>query len=99
MRPCDAYNSGDAEMVIPDVPSGVAPGARAELLTADEMKALDLLTEFSILVRIKVIGDAETGHGDRREFVAHVHALQASIMSNAAARAYPDRFRTLGGII
>jgi hypothetical protein len=66
------------------------------LLTDAEHAAMDLTIE---LVRVvyAIIG---TGDGaaanDRREAFGHVHAIQQMIMSQAAARAYPDRYRLLG---
>lgn len=41
------------------------------------------------------------GHGPTRaldldELAAHIHAIQRAVMKQAAARAYPDRYRLLG---
>jgi hypothetical protein len=72
--------------------------ADAGLLTADELRALDLTGELAVvLARIPVYGP--TRDGDLRELVAHVHGLQHTIMAQAAARAYPKRFRLLGGVV
>lgn len=45
----------------------------------------------------KIVGSGSSRSGDLQELCAHVHAIQQAIMSNAAARAYPDQFRPLGG--
>lgn len=47
----------------------------------------------------KIVGDGPSRSGDLKELCAHVHAIQQAIMSNAAARAYPDQFRPLGGTL
>ncbi|HEY5990762.1 MAG TPA: hypothetical protein VIV12_30855 [Streptosporangiaceae bacterium] len=65
-------------------------------LTEAEHKAMDLCSELARAVAA-IIGD---GNGvkaaDFREMVLHVHALQNMILAQAAARAYPDRYRLLG---
>lgn len=72
---------------------------RDELLTAAEHKAMDLTVELVNLVCGEVIGDGATRAADRREFGAAVHVIQQMILSQAAARAYPDRYRLLGGSV
>jgi chaperonin GroEL (HSP60 family) len=44
----------------------------------------------------EIIGDGTTSHGDINEAVHHLHAIQRMILAQAAARAYPDRYRLLG---
>lgn len=44
----------------------------------------------------QVVGDGPTRNHDLAEAVAHVHALQHFVMSNAAGRAHPGEFRLLG---
>ena len=34
---------------------------------------------------------------DHEEVIHHIHVLQRYVMSNAAARAYPDEYRPIGG--
>lgn len=46
-----------------------------------------------------IVGDGPTRAADLHEIVAHIHALQHMIMSNAAARAFPTEFRLLGEMI
>ena len=45
------------------------------------------------------IPDGPTRDADLRELCAHVHAIQHAVMANAAARAYPETYRTLGGTL
>jgi hypothetical protein len=66
------------------------------LLTEAEHRAIELTAELVNLVCTEVIGDGPSRTGDVREFAAHVHAIQQQILSQAAARAYPDRYRLLG---
>lgn len=47
----------------------------------------------------KVVGSAAAREGDLAELVRHVHGIQQAVMANAAARAYPDQFRVLGGMV
>jgi len=44
----------------------------------------------------RIVGDGPTRAADLNELVAHVHVIQHTIMSQAAARAYPALYRTLG---
>ena len=66
-----------------------------ELLTPEER---DLVTklgqcwgDFS-----KILGKSDTRHADAAEFVAKIHDLQNTVLSQAAARAYPDTYRLAG---
>lgn len=70
-----------------------------ELLTEPELRALDITVQLVNVVCQEVIGSGPTRDGDVREFVNHVHCIQQAILSQAAGRAYPDRFRTLGQVI
>lgn len=47
----------------------------------------------------RVVGNGPTRDHDLAEIVAHVHALQHKVMGQAAARAYPGRYRVLGGVV
>lgn len=81
---------------------GVDPetGAQPEAgtLTADEHKALDLSGRLGKAIRAIIEANrGEQADEDWREARAHIHALQRMIQGNAAARAYPDRYRLLGG--
>lgn len=46
-----------------------------------------------------IVGDGASRDHDLAEFIVHVHAIQQKVMAQAAARAYPDELRLLGGII
>ena len=72
-------------------------GATPEMLTEYELKALALTTELVGLVCGSVIGRGASREGDIAEFVGYIHAIQHMVASQAAARAYPDLFRLLGG--
>lgn len=55
-------------------------------------KAGDLM---GILSSIAADGPARPG--DLAEVASHVHGIQRAVLKQAAARAYPDRYRVLGG--
>lgn len=69
-----------------------------ELLTDHELKVMDLTTEiFNTMVQ-HVIARGPTHRGDVEELAFRIHAIQHMVMAQAAARAYPRRFRLLGGV-
>lgn len=76
-----------------DAPHKKDDGVVTEYLTADELDAMDHLSAFVRAIR-STVGDGHDGH----ELVDKVHQLQAMVMSQAAGRAYPERFRLLGEI-
>lgn len=64
-------------------------------MTEDEHHAVALLAElFHVLSRI--VGNGHPRDDDLRELGTHVHALQAAVLSQCAARTYPERYRLLG---
>lgn len=65
------------------------------MLTADELALVDMLGKCSNLFG-KVVGSGRTRSADLTEVVHHIHVLQQAVLSQAAARAYPDQFRLLG---
>jgi hypothetical protein len=65
-------------------------------LTAQEKDAIGLTVELADMLD-RIVGDGPTRDADLTELISHVHAIQRSIMAQAAARAYPDKFRLLGG--
>jgi len=68
----------------------------SDLLTPDERKAITMAGElWNQLCR--VVGDGRTRDADMAELCAHIHAIQHAVMSQAAARAYPETYRLLGG--
>jgi len=46
-----------------------------------------------------VVGDGPTRSADLGELITHVHAIQNAIMSQAAARCYPGRYRLHGSTL
>jgi hypothetical protein len=61
-----------------------------------ELEAMKKSGELANLLR-QIIGDeAPNAYHDWVEATIHVHALQNMILSQVAARAYPERFRLLG---
>jgi len=67
-----------------------------EMLTDDERKAIQMTAGlWNQLCR--VVGDGRTRDADMAELCAHIHAIQQAVMSQAAARAYPETYRLLGG--
>lgn len=67
-------------------------------LTDDELWALDLTGELANLCR-RIIGDGPTSVGDWNEMAERIHAIQHTLMAQAAARCHPGRFRLLGGVV
>ena len=68
-------------------------------LTDAELRAMDITVELVNVVCGEVIGRGVTRDHDVAEFVDKVHQIQALILSQAAGRAHPDRFRLLGEVI
>lgn len=67
-----------------------------DLLTEAEHHAMYLTADLARTMGA-IIGDGGApAASDFREVVVHIHALQHMIMAQAAARAYPDRYRLLG---
>lgn len=75
-----------------------ARGHTEQPLTADEHRFMDLTADLANLLG-GIVGHDHSRAGDLNEAVAHIHALQAMVLAQAAARAYPDRYRLLGGTI
>lgn len=73
-------------------------GHADEPLTVDEHRFMDLTADLANLLG-GIVGHDHSRAGDLNEAVAHIHALQAMVLAQAAARAYPDRYRLLGGTI
>jgi hypothetical protein len=47
----------------------------------------------------RIVGHRRTRAGDLNELAAHIHGIQRAVMKQAAARAYPERYRLLGQTI
>jgi hypothetical protein len=74
----------------------VYEAGRPALLTEHELKVMDLTADLASGLA-RTVGYRSTRQVDMAELMSHVHVLQAAILAQAAARAYPDRFRLLGG--
>lgn len=66
-----------------------------DLMTQEEHDCMTVSAELAELLR-KVIGDGRQTEHDWAEAAAHIHAIQRMVMSQAAARAFPDLYRLLG---
>jgi hypothetical protein len=67
-------------------------------LTEDEHRAMELAAQLVNQV-VRIMGFSDSRHGDIQELVWHIHGIQNMILAQAAARAYPDRYRLLGKVI
>jgi len=74
--------------------SGADPG----LLTPDEQEAVTLAGRLANLIS-RIVAAGPTRNDDINEAVVHIHGIQHAVMAQAAARAYPDRYRLLGGLV
>lgn len=69
-----------------------------ELLTSQEHKVIaDAAQLWNDLCDI--VGDGDSRDADLQEFYMSIHAIQRGVMKQAAARAYPDKYRLLGEVI
>lgn len=73
-----------------------SPGA-SPLLTDEELEAIELMGRVADLLAV-IVAPGATAEQDTLELHHHVHAIQRAIGSQAAARAYPQRFRQLGDV-
>jgi hypothetical protein len=64
-------------------------------LTETEHQVMDLTSQLWSAF-CAVTGDGRTRAEDLHEASLHIHALQNMVLAQAAARAYPDRYRLLG---
>lgn len=65
-------------------------------LTPQELQALELTRQL-VAALTHIIGHGRTRERDIAEAWFHVHGIQRMIMSQVAARQYPDLLRQLGG--
>ena len=70
----------------------------SELLTQLEKETAVMLGQVHMNM-CRIVADGPTRMDDLTESCHHIHVLQRMIMSQAAARAYPDQFRLLGSLI
>lgn len=69
-----------------------------ELLTDDEHRAVELAGQLYNLL-CNIVDDGPARQADLAECAASVHQIQRAVLTQAAARAYPDRYRLLGSTI
>lgn len=69
--------------------------ATPPFLTPAEHQAVDLTGQLWNLL-VSIVGDDPARKGDLRELSVHVHGIQNAVLAQAAARAYPGRYRLLG---
>lgn len=65
-------------------------------LTEDEKEALALTAHLAEVCH-RIVGVGPIATQDWNELAMRIHAVQHTIMAQAAARVYPDEFRLLGG--
>jgi len=78
---------------------GWVPGSskpELNLMTAAEHGAMDLTLQLDRLM-VEIIGDGPVSAADLRASRIDLHHIQHRILRQAAGRAYPDRYRMLGG--
>lgn len=66
-----------------------------QLLTTKEKRAIELTGEAASLI-FEIIEENGGFENDAHEIAQACHVLQRFVMSSAAARAYPGKFRKLG---
>lgn len=69
-----------------------------DLLTEKEHQAVEVSAQLSRLMAEIIFegGDPGVAASDRAEAITLIHGIQQMILTQAAARAYPDRYRLLG---
>lgn len=70
----------------------------SHLLTLSEHVALEQLGGLWDAL-CTIVGHGPSRGADCAEIAGHIHALQRAVLAQAGARAYPDRYRLLGGMI
>jgi hypothetical protein len=72
----------------------------SEMLSSVEKSAIELTEKLSFLVNNiigpEAVGQLDDALLDRLEIRHHIIIIQRMIMANAAARAYPGKYRKLG---
>ncbi len=70
--------------------------AAGDLMTEDEHAAMKLTADLANALH-RIIGKGGQAEHDWAEAAQRIHAIQHTILAQAAARAYPDLYRPLGG--
>lgn len=68
-----------------------------DLLTPDEHHAMGMTVKLWNHLSRNVVGGGPGREGDMRELMFHIHGIQRAILAQAACRAYPEKYRLLGG--
>jgi hypothetical protein len=73
-------------------------------MTQREHELVDAITMLMPKFAEVIRADEETRdealvQSDLREVANHIHALQDKVLAQAAARAYPDRYRLMGRVV
>lgn len=69
------------------------------LMTDEEHRAMELSATLWNYINRHVVIAGHTRDSDLREIMFHIHGIQRALLGQAAARAYPDKYRLLGGQI
>jgi hypothetical protein len=70
-----------------------------DVLTEAEHEAMRMTADLWNHLCSAVVRGGGTRSGDLAELAAHIHGIQHAVMAQAAARAYPDLYRPLGGSV
>lgn len=71
----------------------------SKLLTPHEMEAVRQAGLLYNYIAENVVTDGPTREADLTELSTAIHTVQRAVMAQAAARAYPAKFRLLGGTV
>jgi hypothetical protein len=66
-----------------------------QLLTDREHRVMEQIRDLHDNL-LTVVGHDKTRTNDLNELFVHLHAIQRSVMAQASARAYPEKYRLLG---
>jgi hypothetical protein len=66
-----------------------------EFLTEHEKRTIAALGDMAGMVA-RCVADGPNHDNDLAELVAPIHVVQNTLLAQAAARAYPDKYRLLG---
>lgn len=70
----------------------------SELLTDREHRAVALAAELWNEL-VEIVGHGLSRANDLNDLGSHIHAIQQAVLSQAAAREYPVKYRLLGEVV
>jgi hypothetical protein len=77
----------------------MTPNAETGALMTDlEHEAMELSAQLANTLH-RIIGDGPQASNDWAEAAMRIHSMQQMILAQAACRAYPDRYRLMGGTL